>query len=221
MQLRRGGVQRRGPHPHQRLHLLQAAGPRGGRAAHPLLQPQVRVRGALQHRHSPPNKYTQDNVRKGHQGEKIGNIFLYLWWYNTYCIPTVEKRKSGSEILLNNKRWKTRHLPVCWVWHIEFLSCHYWTKTGYFKRQSLLVCCCCWGRWPDWPQSRMLCSTLTTILNCILCSAWNEGYPNVPEDFTITVKAPTRPFSWLKAPTSAFTFKTLLRHYAKRALTPR
>ena len=27
-------------------------------------------------------------------------------------------------------------------------------------------------------------------------------------------------FSWLKAPTSAFTFKTLLRHYAERALTP-
>ena len=27
-------------------------------------------------------------------------------------------------------------------------------------------------------------------------------------------------FSWLKAPATAFTFKTLLRHYAKRALTP-
>ena len=27
-------------------------------------------------------------------------------------------------------------------------------------------------------------------------------------------------FSWLKAPSSAFTFKTLLRHYAKLALTP-
>ena len=51
--------------------------------------------------------------------------------------------------------------------------------------------------------------------------AWNEGYPNVPEDFTITEKAPTRAFSWLKAPTSAFTFKTLLTHYAERALTPR
>ena len=38
---------------------------------------------------------------------------------------------------------------------------------------------------------------------------------------TITEKAPTRAFSWLKAPTSAFTFKTLLRHYAKRALTSR
>ena len=36
----------------------------------------------------------------------------------------------------------------------------------------------------------------------------------------ITEKAPTRAFSWLKAPTSAFTFKTLLRHYAERALTP-
>ena len=31
--------------------------------------------------------------------------------------------------------------------------------------------------------------------------------------FAITEKAPTRAFSWLKAP-SAFTFKTLLRHYA-------
>ena len=38
---------------------------------------------------------------------------------------------------------------------------------------------------------------------------------------TFTEKAPTRAFSWLKAPTSAFTFKTLLRHYAERALTPR
>ena len=39
--------------------------------------------------------------------------------------------------------------------------------------------------------------------------------------FVFTEKAPTRAFSWLKAPTIAFTFKTLLRHYAKRALTPR
>ena len=38
---------------------------------------------------------------------------------------------------------------------------------------------------------------------------------------TIKEKDPTRAFSWLKAPTSAFTFKTLLRHYAKWVLTPR
>ena len=38
---------------------------------------------------------------------------------------------------------------------------------------------------------------------------------------TITEKAPTRAFSFFKAPTSAFTFKTLLSYYAKLALTPR
>ena len=39
--------------------------------------------------------------------------------------------------------------------------------------------------------------------------------------FVIMEKAPTRAFSWLKAATTALTFKTLLRHYAKRTLTPR
>ena len=38
--------------------------------------------------------------------------------------------------------------------------------------------------------------------------------------FVITEKAPTRAFSCLKVATTAFTFKTLLRHYAKRVLTP-
>ena len=48
-----------------------------------------------------------------------------------------------------------------------------------------------------------------------------QGGPSVPQSvFTITEKAPIRAFSWLKAPTSAFTFKTLLRHYAKQTLTP-
>ena len=39
--------------------------------------------------------------------------------------------------------------------------------------------------------------------------------------FVITDYAPTRAFSSLKAATTAFTFKTQLRHYAKQALTPR
>ena len=34
-------------------------------------------------------------------------------------------------------------------------------------------------------------------------------------------EAPTRAFSWLKVATTAFTFKTLSRHYAKQKLTPR
>ena len=37
--------------------------------------------------------------------------------------------------------------------------------------------------------------------------------------FVITEKDPTRAFSWLKAATTAFTFKTLFIHYAKRVLT--
>ena len=45
--------------------------------------------------------------------------------------------------------------------------------------------------------------------------------PSVSQSvFTITEKAPTRAFSWLKAPTSAFTFKTLLRHYANHPAHP-
>ena len=38
--------------------------------------------------------------------------------------------------------------------------------------------------------------------------------------FVITEKDPTRAFSWLKAATNAFTFKTLLRHNAKQVSTP-
>ena len=59
---------------------------------------------------------------------------------------------------------------------------------------------------------------LTFIGGTQLCRAANEGYPEARDDFTIMEKAPTRAFPWLKAPTSAFTCKTLLRHYAKRAL---
>ena len=53
----------------------------------------------------------------------------------------------------------------------------------------------------------------------LLCSAVKLSIGSTT-GCTITEKAPTRAFSWLKVPTSAFTFKTLLRHYAKQALTP-
>ena len=48
-----------------------------------------------------------------------------------------------------------------------------------------------------------------------------EKVPSDVRRFVSTEKVPTRAFSWLKAATTAFTFKTLLRHYAKRALPPR
>ena len=59
------------------------------------------------------------------------------------------------------------------------------------------------------------------------CCNWNWSWRSALEiqtkpirRFVITEKAPTRAFSWLKAATTAFIFKTLLRHYAKQALTP-
>ena len=58
------------------------------------------------------------------------------------------------------------------------------------------------------------------VLVLVIFSAANRSIGSTT-GCTITEKAPTRAFSWLKVPTSAFTFKTLLRHYAKQALTPR
>ena len=46
-----------------------------------------------------------------------------------------------------------------------------------------------------------------------------ELQTKIREYFTITEEAPIWAFSCLKAPTSAFTFKALLRHYTKWALT--
>ena len=65
----------------------------------------------------------------------------------------------------------------------------------------------------------MLLPTETQYLcaDGVRCSAWKSSIRR----FVITEKAPTRALSWLKAATTAFTFKTLLRHYAKRAVTPR
>ena len=73
------------------------------------------------------------------------------------------------------------------------------------------LCCPCW---PPCPRTR---GTLRGNYFLVLFSA-----PSVSQSifFTIMEKASIRAFSWLNAPTSAFTFKTLLRHYAKRVLTP-
>ena len=53
----------------------------------------------------------------------------------------------------------------------------------------------------------------------IMCGLLTSASKSSIRMFVITEKAPTRAFSWLKAATTAFTLKTLLRHYAKRTLT--
>ena len=62
-------------------------------------------------------------------------------------------------------------------------------------------------------------SRLASIANT--CTLGYSASKSSIRRFVITEKAPTRAFSWLKAATTAFIFKTLLRHYAKQALTPR
>ena len=50
--------------------------------------------------------------------------------------------------------------------------------------------------WVEPPPSSLLTASAPGTVSV---RVWNEGYPKVPEDFTITEKAPTRAFFWLKA----------------------
>ena len=79
-----------------------------------------------------------------------------------------------------------------------------------------------------WPGCRAIAS-LITISDCV-AQYFNTAHNSEEGEewrlkrrstqrFVITEKAPTRAFSWLKAPTNAFTFKTLLKLYAKQVLT--
>ena len=82
-----------------------------------------------------------------------------------------------------------------------------------FRKSSLLL-------WPTTSQLHCLPSchltqthiTLWYKLSSVQTRARNQG----SQRFTITKITPTRAFFWLEAPTSAFTFKNLLRHYANQ-----
>ena len=99
--------------------------------------------------------------------------------------------------------------------------------------------CCggCWRAWTRWPPScscsgagarRWPASSPSSTPapspsrgQRSPASSGSSASKSCNRRFVITEKAPTRAFSWVKAATTAFTFKTLLRHYAKRGLTPR
>ena len=76
---------------------------------------------------------------------------------------------------------------------------------SFSKLLSIINYAKCWG---------------TEELSRVTCDCVSASKSSIRR-FVITEKAPTRAFSWLKAATTAFTFKTILRHYAKQALTPR
>ena len=71
------------------MHIFQAAGPQRGRAADPLLQPQVRVCGPLQHGHSPPHQHSQDNAGESNQGQLNSIIAIIINTYTTGLLLTI------------------------------------------------------------------------------------------------------------------------------------
>ena len=85
---------------------------------------------------------------------------------------------------------------------------------------------CSWqlGPWPSLCRQSAACCC-AAVLHSGYTGSRSSAWKSSIRRFVITEKAPTRAptraFSWLKAATTAFTFKTLLIHYAKRALTPR
>ena len=86
---------------------------------------------------------------------------------------------------------------------------------------------CCWwggcnetGGGGEWSEGGGCWHTLALEHWDMLLGALCTASKSCIRRFVITEKAPTRAFSWLKAATTAFSFKTLLRHYANRALTP-
>ena len=76
------------------------------------------------------------------------------------------------------------------------------------------------GHWTLWTRHEAITSDqeqrMYHTISAVSCSIVSTiGFHNHGQE-----KAPTRACSWLKAAITAFTFKTLLRQYAKRALTP-
>ena len=108
-----------------------------------------------------------------------------------------------------HKHW-TKLMSKCREQFLSYANCFETIPHQWLAQCSVSECVC--------PPPWLLTPPLTGVSTPVCARAWNEGYMKVREDFI--ERAPTRAFSWLKAPTSAFTFKTLLRHYAKQALTP-
>ena len=79
--------------------------------------------------------------------------------------------------------------------------------------------CCCW----EWEEAQAT-NVTDKVQRKYRRHQTSRGhsphnYSQLMEDERWKIRA-TRAFSWLKAAITAFTFKTLSRHYAKQALTP-
>ena len=74
-----------------------------------------------------------------------------------------------------------------------------------------LLCTC--RSFPSWrPLTDPLCSKCWKYISTL---SWALGRA-ASDPSVLNENAPSRDFSWLKVPPSAFTFKTQIRHYAKQ-----
>ena len=117
-----------------------------------------------------------------------------------------------------------KRLENWWIEYLIILICFtsirkQWNSTSYFKM---------WERTWSWLEQR----SSSRLSGDEAEGRWKwlmkkgrggggglELEANFRKVFTITEKAPTRAFFWLKGPINTFTFKNLWRHYAKEVLT--
>ena len=104
---------------------------------------------------------------------------------------------QGTVIIRSWESWHIKKMGMIMICLSEVLK----SIAGYF------CLFCCWS-WRGSTQCHHLISTMIWLREND-----NKIVPQIGYRWsctcTITEKAPTRAFSWLKAPTSAFTFKTL------------
>ena len=86
------------------MHIFQAAGSQRGRAADPLLQPQVCVCGSLQHRHSASHKHSQDNAGESNQGQ-LNSIIPII---NTLHFPSPHYLLLHKCVIFNKRKEKEK-----------------------------------------------------------------------------------------------------------------
>ena len=98
-----------------------------------------------------------------------------------------------------------------------FLLWKFWVGNNIFPQETIQFFCWVCDKRPRLISSPWCCQERMHQVSRWCGPAQIELATNFRRSFTITEQAPTRAFSWLKVSTSYFTFKTLSRHYAKRA----
>ena len=111
--------------------------------------------------------------------------------------------KSNQHLFVNFTLFKSRKQQARQMF-FEMIVWLYWTIYPLFDRRIQMLI------------KSSYCDIFESIISIpgLNTSAWKSSIRR----FVITEKAPTKAFSWLKAATTAFTFKTLFRHYAKQTL---